>query len=83
MKEQGEDQEAAVQMSSSVIPLCKVVEDDIPLVECALMLSGGSMPVTGVLSPESDNQHVDAAGGMLKYFPFQDLLFSDSWIKVH
>ena len=44
MKEQGEDQEAAVQMSSTVIPPCKAVEDEIPLVECALMLSGGSTP---------------------------------------
>ena len=30
-------------ISSTVIP-CKVVEDAIPLVECALMPSGGSDP---------------------------------------
>ena len=38
--EREEDQEAAVQMSSTVIPPCKAVEDEIPLVECALMLPG-------------------------------------------
>lgn len=41
MKEQREDRGAAVQISSTVIPLCKVAEDEIPLVECALMPSGG------------------------------------------
>lgn len=40
----GEDQEAAVQMSSTVIPLCKALEDDILPVECALMPSGVSIP---------------------------------------
>lgn len=37
-------------MSSTVILLCKALEDEIPLVECALMLSGdlyqrGDQPV--------------------------------------
>ena len=34
INEQGEDQEAAVQMSSTVIPPCQAVEVEIPLVPC-------------------------------------------------
>lgn len=43
-KRSGEDQVAAVQMSSTVIPLCKALEDEILPVECALMPSGVSIP---------------------------------------
>lgn len=69
MNEQWEGHEAAVQMSSTVIPPCKPMEDEIPLVELALMLSGGSVPeeryasVTGAVqtgkAPEIDLYSTD------------------------
>ncbi|KAF0024595.1 hypothetical protein F2P81_023397 [Scophthalmus maximus] len=62
MKEQGEDHEAAVQMSPTAIPPCRATEDAIPLVECALTVSGGSTPeVWGV----SFQKHVKGSGRSL------------------